>query len=75
VYKAILFAEKYRLIVGASFFNILNHPNFAQPVDNLSSGAFGQIQSTVSAPTSPYGVEAGSAVSGRVIQTLIKFSF
>lgn len=75
MYKAIPLAEKYRLIVGISFFNMLNHPNFAPPVDNISSGAFGQIQSTVSQPTSPYGDDAGSAVSGRVIQTLVKLSF
>lgn len=75
VSKTFAIAEKYRLRIGASFFNILNHPNFGPPVDNVNSGAFGHIQSTVEGPTSPYGDEAGSAVSGRVIQTLIKFSF
>jgi hypothetical protein len=75
VYKTVVIAENYRLNIGASFFNILNHPNFGPPVNNVSSGAFGQIQSTVSQPTSAYGAIAGSAVSGRVIQTLIKFSF
>jgi hypothetical protein len=72
VYKIVVIAEKYRLNIGASFFNILNHPNFGPPVDNVSSGAFGQIQSTASQPTGPYGPPG---LSGRVIQTLIKFSF
>jgi hypothetical protein len=72
VFKIVVIAEKYRLLIGASFFNILNHPNFGPPVDNVNSGAFGQIQSTTVAPTGPYGVYGSSS---RVIQTLIKFSF
>jgi hypothetical protein len=75
VNKAIPFTERYQLIVGANFFNILNHPNFDLPPNNLASGAFGVIQNTVSAPTSAYGSFQGSAVSGRVIQTQIKFVF
>jgi hypothetical protein len=75
VHKTFAMTERFRLTVGSSFFNILNHPNFGPPVNNLNLGAFGQIQSTVSGPTSPYGDIAGPAVSGRVIQTLIKLSF
>jgi len=67
--------ERYRLTVGAFFFNILNHPNFDLPVNNVALGGFGQIQSTVSAPTSAYGSFQGSAVSGRVIQTMVKVTF
>jgi hypothetical protein len=74
--RTVTFAEKYNLLIGASFFNILNHPNFAPPGNNVNSPAtFGLIQSTVSEPTSPYGADAGSAVSGRVIQTQVRFSF
>jgi hypothetical protein len=73
--KTFATAERYKVIVGASFFNVLNHPNFAPPVNNIGSGAFGFIQSTVTEPTSAYGDDAGSAVSGRVIQTMIRFSF
>jgi hypothetical protein len=75
VHKTFAMTERFRLTVGSSFFNILNHPNFGPPVNNLNLGAFGQIQSTVAGPTSPYGDIAGPAVSGRVIQTLIKLSF
>ncbi len=74
VHKTFAMSERYKLTIGASLFNILNHPNFGPPVNNVSSGAFGRIQSTVSGPTSPYGDDAGS-VSGRLIQTLIKLSF
>ena len=67
--------EKARFEIGFLFFNLLNHPNFDLPINSLSSGAFGQIQSTVSPPSSAYGSFQGSAVSGRVIQTQAKFSF
>jgi len=73
--KSFKMGEKYHLLFGAYFFNILNHPNFDLPFNNLASGTFGQIQSSVSAPTSAYGSFQGSAVSGRVIQTQIKFWF
>ncbi len=63
--------ERFVLGVGANAFNILNHPNFDLPVNNRLLGTFGQIQSTVGAPTSPYGTQIGSvnpAVTGRLIQ-------
>jgi len=75
VNKAITVFERYKLTIGANFFNVLNHPNFDLPVNNIALGNFGQILSTVSAPTSAYGSFQGSAVSGRVIQTQIKFTF
>ena len=73
--KVFTMHERYQLMIGANFFNILNHPNFDLPVNNLASGVFGIIQNTVSAPTSAYGSFQGSAVSGRVIQSEIKFTF
>jgi Carboxypeptidase regulatory-like domain len=75
VNKAFTMHERYQVIVGANLYNILNHPNFDLPPNNLASGTFGVIQNTVSAPTSAYGSFQGSAVSGRVIQTQIKFVF
>lgn len=60
---------------GANFFNILNHPNFNNPVGNLTSGSFGTIQTTVTPASSPYGNFQGAAVSGRLIQTHLKFEF
>ncbi len=75
VSKTFAVRERYKLLIGAYFFNVLNHPNFDLPVNNIANGSFGQIQSTVSAPTSAYGSFQGSAVSGRVIQTQVKFTF
>jgi hypothetical protein len=67
--------ERFRFIIGANLFNILNHPNFSGPVNNLALGNFAQILQTASAPTSAYGSFQGSAVSGRVIQTHVEVRF
>jgi hypothetical protein len=60
---------------GANFYNILNHPNFLPPVPNMALGNFGQINTTATPPSSPYGNFQGAAVSGRIIQTVLKFEF
>jgi hypothetical protein len=54
---------------------VLNHPNFANPVNSATSGLFGNILNTVSEPNSPYGNFQGAAVSGRVLQLMLKFKF
>ena len=61
--------------LGANAYNILNHPNFANPSDSITSGTFGTIQSTVTPASSPYGNFQGSAVSGRVLQLELGFKF
>jgi hypothetical protein len=73
--KTFTMRERYKLLIGATFFNILNHPNFDLPVNNTALSTFGLIQQSVSAPTSAYGSFQGSAVSGRVIQSQVKFTF
>ena len=73
--KTFVIRERLRFLIGANFFNILNHPNFDLPVNNLALGNFGTITNTVSAPTSAYGSFQGSAVSGRVVQLQAKFTF
>jgi hypothetical protein len=70
VSKAVPILERYRLLIGASFFNILNHPNFTSPVNNVAYGFFGHITSAVPEPTAGY-----TGASGRVIQTMVKFIF
>ena len=75
IYKNFSIRERARFMIGASAFNLLNHPNFASPHGNLAVPGFGTISSTVSAPTSPYGAFQGSAVSGRVMVLTGKFQF
>jgi hypothetical protein len=61
--------------LGAQVYNLLNHPNFANPVNNLEQGGFGTVQSTVSTPTSPYGAFVGAAAGARIVQVTGKFNF
>lgn len=39
---------------GLFVYNILDHPNFANPPGSLSSSALGRITATVTLPTSNY---------------------
>ena len=73
--KVNLWAEGQEFVVGAGFFNILNHPNFDQPVGDVSSSQFGQIIQTVSPPTSILGSGLGGDSSPRQIQLTAKFNF
>ena len=75
IQKAISLKENVSVTIGAGFYNLLNHPNFANPSGNVAAGGLGQIVSTVGAPTSPYGSFQGSAVSGRVVVLMGKLSF
>ena len=68
-------AERYTVKLGANMYNILNHANFAAPANNAGGTGLGSITSTVTPPSSPYGSFEGSAVSGRVVQMLMSFSF
>jgi hypothetical protein len=70
------FRERYTFMIGANAYNVLNHPNFANPVANLNAGSvLGRIQSTVNPPTSPYGAFAAAAVDARIVQIVSKFTF
>jgi hypothetical protein len=67
--------EKAQLSIGARFFNLFNHPNFAFPNTNVDSSQFGQITQTVSQPTTIYGSGLGADASPRVIELQAKFVF
>jgi len=56
------------LSLGAQFFNLFNHPNFAAPVSDIESPFFGQITNMVSVPTSILGSFLGGDASPRLIQ-------
>jgi hypothetical protein len=57
------------LQVGAQFFNLFNHPNFAAPGHDINNPAtLGAITSTVSTPTSILGSFLGDEASPHLIQ-------
>ena len=58
--KSFAVTETGSLQFRAEFFNLLNRPNFGNPVSNLASGVVGRIQ---------------SAAEGRQIQFALKFRF
>jgi hypothetical protein len=76
VQKAFRIKEQMMFTVGATAFNVLNHPNFDTPHAAVSSkGTFGQTFQTIGPPNSPYGNFTGAIVNGRVMQVDLKFKF
>lgn len=67
--------ESAKLALGFQFFNVLNHPNFDQPINNVADPQFGQILLTVSPPTSIYGSFLGADASPRLIQLRASITF
>ncbi len=67
--------ESGRLGLGVQFFNLFNHPNFDQPVGDVSNPQFGLINTTVSTPTSILGSFLGGDASPRLIQLKATLSF
>jgi Carboxypeptidase regulatory-like domain/TonB-dependent Receptor Plug Domain len=74
--KNFLVTERVKLQLGANMFNVLNHPNFFSPINNVADGgAFGTLFATSVQPTTPYGAFQGAGVSGRLIQMQAKLIF
>jgi hypothetical protein len=73
--KTTAITERVKFKLGANFFNILNHPNFAPPYNNLANSLFGTIQADVPPVSSPYGNFQGAGVSGRLVQVMGGITF
>jgi hypothetical protein len=68
--------EQGKLGIGAQFFNVLNHPNFDDPVRDMSNvSQFGQIIRDVGTPTSILGSFLGANADPRLIQLTAKINF
>ena len=67
--------ERGELGIGFQFFNVFNHPNFDQPLADVSNPNFGQIFTTVGPPTSILGSFLGGANSPRLIQVKAQLTF
>jgi hypothetical protein len=75
VMKNFAMTERMKLQLGANLFNVLNHPNFFTPVNNVAAPNFGQLFATAAQPTTPYGAFQGAGVTGRLIQMQAKLIF
>jgi hypothetical protein len=77
VNKNFIVTEHVKFEVGGSFFNILNHPNFALPNPYVQgiTGPFAAMTSLAVQPTTPYGSFQGAGVEGRLIQVHGRITF
>src|SRR5215472_6526263 len=73
--KSFALTERVKFTLGANFFNILNHPNFQDPVSNNLSSSFGKITAAAVSPTTPYGAFASAAEGMRIVQVIGKITF
>ena len=73
--KSFALTESVKFTIGANFFNILNHPNFQDPVSTNLSSSFGKITAAAVSPTTPYGAFASAAEGMRIVQVLGKITF
>jgi len=73
--KSFSLTERFKFSLGANFFNILNHPNFDNPVSNDLSSSFGSITTAAVSPTTPYGAFASAAEGMRIVQVFGKITF
>lgn len=73
--KTFAATERLKFTLGANFFNVLNHPNFQNPVNNDLSSSFGQITALAVSPTTPYGAFASAAEGMRILQVFGKVTF
>lgn len=63
------------LQIGAQAFNILDHPNFDQPVGDVSNSQFGSIIRTVGPPTSMFGSFLGGDAAPCALQIRAELRF
>jgi hypothetical protein len=61
--------------IGAQAFNVLNHPNFDQPIGDIANSQFGQSVRTVATPTSIFGSFLGADASPRALQIRAELTF
>jgi hypothetical protein len=67
--------ERAHIGIALQAFNLFNHPNFDQPVNDLSNPQFGLITRTVNSPTSILGSFLGGDASPRLLQLNLRFVF
>jgi hypothetical protein len=68
VLKDVAITERVRFSFGAQAFNVLNHPNFDQPVSDIGDPSLGSIISSVGTPTSILGAFVGGGNAPRFIE-------
>jgi hypothetical protein len=75
VMKNFTIRENMQAGIGIEAFNLFNHPNFDQPVNNIAASNFGEIVHSVGPPTSILGAFLGADASPRIIELKVQFTF
>ncbi|MGA2369403.1 MAG: carboxypeptidase regulatory-like domain-containing protein [Candidatus Korobacteraceae bacterium] len=73
--KSFKITERVAFTAGANFYNVFNHPNFAQPGNLLGTTTFGQVTEQTAPPTGPFGSFFPGSPAGRIIQMQGKIVF
>jgi hypothetical protein len=67
--KDVRITERVTFSFGAQAYNVFNHPNFDQPVSDISNPLFGSSIAEVAPPTSLLGAFVpGTAASPRFVE-------
>jgi hypothetical protein len=66
--KDVRIAEHVNFSFGAQFYNLFNHANFDQPVNDIANPQFGYSIANVGPPTSLLGSFVGAGSSPRFIE-------
>ncbi len=73
--KDVAITERVHFQFGAQAYNVFNHPNFDQPVNDISNPQFGMSIAAVGPPTSLLGSFVGAGSSPRFVEIkgLVRF--
>ncbi len=73
--KDVAITEHVTFSFGAQAYNAFNHPNFDQPVNDISNPLFGSSIAAVGPPTSLLGSFVGAGSSPRFVElkALVRF--
>lgn len=73
--KDVAITERVTFSFGAQAYNVFNHPNFDQPVNDISNPNFGLSTNVVGPPTSILGSFVGAGASPRFLEIkgLVRF--
>lgn len=66
--KDVAITERVTFSFGAQAFNLLNHPNFDQPVGDYANPQFGSITTSVGTPISILGAFVGGGNAPRFLE-------
>jgi hypothetical protein len=73
LYKSLRPFERFRVTLGVTAYNLLNHVNLQDPNADVSGSGFGLIKSAVATPSGPYGGYGGPASRAVVITGRLAF--